>query len=194
MLIPTGYAQCNIRFGGTGAPNGAEVALGLYVQEHGGSPGDVAADVRDVLVESGIMGSVPSTWNTRNILVKFGPSATGPSAELAVVIVGGSAGLAAPPQNSLLVRKTTLLGGRSGRGRIYWPGVQEAQVDQAGALAAPYREGLQTGFTAFHAGLNALSLPPVVLHGAGAPLTVPTPVANFIVDSRLATQRRRLRK
>ncbi len=82
---------------------------------------------------------------------------------------------------------------------MYVPGIGEASVDHLGALTTAARNGLQGNVSAFWndlAGPGALvPLPPVILHrseGIGVE-PVPTPILQFVVDLRIATQRRRMR-
>jgi hypothetical protein len=107
----------------------------------------------------------------------------------------GPNGSPAPPQNcALLVRKRTALGGRRGRGRMYLPPfpLAEGGIDHAGkvdpALVSAWTASSQQ---AFNEGVS-----PVLLHATSpkSPTPPPTPITSFLVDSMIATQRRRLRR
>lgn len=103
------------------------------------------------------------------------------------------AGNALPQNCAYLFKKLTGIGGRTGKGRFFLPGVPEAEVDAAG--------NVQTGsVTAFGLAsidyLNDMSAilgvnSCVLLHSDGA--TIPNPITAITLDSKLATQRRRLR-
>lgn len=115
-------------------------------------------------------------------------------------VVGGLAAEALPQNCAMLVRKRTDASGRRGRGRMYWPGVHEAQVSPTGVLTEGYLADQQLAATGFYNrltdGVDQAPTPPVVLHrseGIGVE-PLPTPITTLIVDSVIATQRRRLRK
>jgi hypothetical protein len=191
-LIPTGYAQINWKFTGTSCPNGAEVTLGVDISSYGGTPAAAAGDAI-VAYNDNIDGIMPATVTLASVLVKFGPNATGPSAESPSGNAGSGGGASTSPNVAWLVHKTTAQGGRAGRGRMYWPGVQESEVDPSGNLSTAFVTGAQTAVDGFLADLSTALLIPVVLHGAASPLSTPTTILSLEVDGVAATQRRRMR-
>jgi hypothetical protein len=191
-VIPSGYAQANFKFGGTGAPNGAEVTLGLELAGVLQTPSGVAADLIANWVAT-VHTVLPGSITLDSVLVKFGPVATGPSADVAAGDTGTGGGTGTSPNVAILVHKVTPLGGRAGRGRMYIPGVQESEVDTSGNLTTPFVTGINAELATFWSTLNSDDTPPVILHNVGSPLTTPTPITDFNCDPRVATQRRRLR-
>jgi len=113
---------------------------------------------------------------------------------------GGAGGTPLPPNCAFLVRKRTSLSGRRGRGRMYLPGVPEGLVDPAGNITGSAVTDLQNGLDNWWDELTGVppgtsAYPPVVLHrseGAGVE-PAPTPILSFQAESKIATQRRRLR-
>lgn len=112
---------------------------------------------------------------------------------------GPNTGTVVPQNTAALIRKRTGLAGRRGRGRMYWPDVPESQVGNTGDLATSYMEPFQQGLDDWYEALTGLVggrlYPPVVLHrseGIG-PEPLPTPITRFVLEGRVATQRRRLR-
>lgn len=116
---------------------------------------------------------------------------------------GERGGASVPSNCALLVRKKTALGGRANQGRCYIPGVLPvAGVDDVGNID-PNQVSLLQGYA--DSWLALLTTPASgnpqsnmqVLHTPD-PVTgsqlIPTPVIDLQVDSRIATQRRRLRK
>ena len=191
-IVPAGFAQVNWKMGGTGLPNGAEVTLGFDVSGYAGDPDTLGAlAVTQWVNEVGTI--TPSSIILNSVLVKFGPDLTGPSAEVSAGDPGTGGGAQTAPNTAWLVHKVTALGGRAGRGRMYWPGVQESEVDAAGNLSAAFVSGAQTNMTAMLAAFTLVDAIPVVLHGEISPITTPTPITVLRVDGRAATQRRRLR-
>lgn len=100
---------------------------------------------------------------------------------------------ALPPNCTALFTKTTASGGRRNRGRfflpIYTPG--EASVDAAGVIEPTLVTTLNTLYASFKTGLFAAGFTAMLFHQT-APFT-PTPVTQWSCQSRIATQRRRLR-
>jgi hypothetical protein len=124
---------------------------------------------------------------------KFGPNQTGPSGEASSTTPGTAAGSAVTPQVCALVRKITGSGGRAGRGRLYFPGIPEAQVSPGGLLGNTTFDGLHVAWADVAATMSLAGAASVVLHGAGSPISTPTPITGFLTAIRCATQRRRNR-
>lgn len=137
-------------------------------------------------------------------------------------VPAGSGGTAAAhPQNvAYIIRKRSLRAGRRGTGRMYLPGVPEANTDQAGNVSSGALTFLTQECTDFltllltdAAGPPVLSaVQPVLFHGnttsttrsttgttktvtvtQGAPGPAPDDIISFRPDARVGTQRRRLR-
>lgn len=192
-VIPAGYAQINLRFSGAALPNGAEVTFGLDVSGFATGPAALGTGVVAAWVTN-IMPNLANEVAGNGCLVKYGPESTGPSATVAFNSAG-TAGIGAYGANcAWLVHKTTAFGGRAGRGRMYIPGLRETIIEGDGDIDGAARTNMDSDMTAFMTALDALPAPMVVLHSEGSPLTVPTPVTELVVDSRMATQRRRLRR
>lgn len=194
MDIPVGYAQVNLRWTGTSLPTGAECTFGVDLSAFTTTPEDLCDVVEAAYVSSALASIQVNTVTLTSILAKFGPNVTGPSFLKGVSRTGLITSAGNWPATSLLVQKSTALGGRSGRGRWYWPGITEADVLNSGLVDAPYRAVAQTCFNDFQADLSTANVELVVLHGADAPLSTPTPITGLTVDNRVATQRRRNRR
>ena len=108
---------------------------------------------------------------------------------------GTGGGTFLPPQCSLLIRKVSGFGGRPNRGRTYVPKVlAETDVDDIGSITTSALANFQVRASAFLVRL-AVRVPAsdmILLHAD--PLPIPVVISQFIVDPRIATQRRRLRK
>ena len=126
-------------------------------------------------------------------LVKNGPNITGPAAEVAATVAGTSASEPLPPNVSVLIAKNTPMGGRWGKGRMFLPGLPEGSTPGGGVIAATPLAELQGKFMALLTKLSTSTLPMMLLHSReGGPLS-PLTVVSLSVQSRMATQRRRLR-
>lgn len=113
-----------------------------------------------------------------------------------VATSGANVASALPPNCTWLIKKNTLLAGRCHRGRMYLPGLVEANVDASGNLdggqVTSMNGALQDWLDEVD-GIGGATL--VVLHdedGACAAAD-PTPIASLICQGKIATQRKRLR-
>lgn len=194
MIIPVDYAQANIRFTGTGMPNGGEITLGLNVELYAGTAEDLADDVLTIFQSTAIRAQMSSVVNIDSCYVKYGPNDIGQSAEVANPLAGTAASTGTSPQVAYLVKKVTGFGGRSGQGRFYLPGVPEGSVDPAGQILSAGVTALNTALEAARAALVSAGAIPTLLHGGTGPISAPLPIVGFQVDSRCATQRRRNRR
>jgi hypothetical protein len=192
-VIPTGYAQINWQFTGSTLPYGADVTLGVDISSYGGTAADAALDAHTAWVDNIIPRQVSSV-TLSNTHVKFGPNATGPAADAGTPTVGGGGNPGISPQVAVLIHKTTLFGGHAGRGRMFAPGAMESDVNNAGVLDSGTLGAWQTSVDGLLTDLGTALLIPVLLHGVGSPLSTPSTITDFTVDSTVATQRRRLRR
>lgn len=193
MPIPAGFAQATWQFSGAALPYGAVVTAGVDLGGAPPAPIQVAEDLFSAFGNT-IMGQLVADVVLTGCLVKFGPDATGPSAVFSGAIAGSQVNDGSPAQVAFLIRKNTALGGRSGRGRWYVPGVRETSVDEAGNLLQGSIDLMQAEVDDFLIAVGAANLNLVILHQADAPIQVPTALTGMQVDSRVATQRRRLRR
>lgn len=134
--------------------------------------------------------------------------------------IGTTTGSGLPSNSAIIVEKLTLRAGRRGRGRMFVPGINDTQVDNAGLVAAANIASWNTALQAFLGALGAVSggtpvqspVIPLLLHGSttetvrssspgSRTVTVtevgegplPDEITNFVIDPRIGTQRRRLR-
>lgn len=193
MIIPAGFVQVNWQYQGGWSQEGAEWTIGFDLAGFVGSLPDLAAAAVGAYQSAGLPSMHTPDCVLANLLVKEGPNATGPSIDFPVNVGGTLTGEASPPNTAWLIQKQTALGGRAGRGRVYFPGINEVSVDPGGVLDSVALGNAQGFWDDFHMDLTAANLDPVLLHGVGSPIAVPTPILQFAVDSKVATQRRRLR-
>lgn len=191
-VIPSSaYGQVNFVFSNDSNPNPAEITLGVT-----GDIGDGPATV-DLLAGAFADRILPFLCDDIALVatrLKIGPNDTGPSYENTTVTEGGDTGDGVPANTSILVRKVTALGGRAGRGRFFLPGLRENRLDSGGNIDGTYVSDLQGALDSFYDDMAAALIVPVVLHGAESPLSVPTAITSFSVQSRAGTQRRRMRR
>lgn len=185
LVIPTGFSQVTIDHS-IPSPGGSKVASTTF---------GVASE--------------PSALQVTNIFNNYFISVFEPLGSSGVTILGASmrdelftyeyedptAGTntlaLAPPNVTLLVKKSTNGAGRKNRGRMYPPGLcYETTYDETGTMTIGSLNDYQDAFDAFLEGLSLSAAEMVVLHNDE---TAPTVVQNLVVDPVAATQRRRLR-
>jgi hypothetical protein len=137
---------------------------------------------------------ISSSYTIDSCLVKYGPNATGEAGVYSNPLAGTAAATSAGPNTSYLVRKNTGFGGRTGRGRLYLPGVTDTAYLEGGAILAATVTAVTNAFEALRTSLISVGIVPTLLHAPGSPVTLPRPITSFSCDSRAATQRRRLRR
>ncbi len=194
MLIPDGFAQANIRFTGANLPSGAEVTLGLDKRTFLGSPVAAATAVLNAFQKPIMRARIVTQTTISSCLVKFGPQATGASGEFSNPLTGTAANEPASPNVTWLIRKNTAAGGRTGRGRMYLPGISEPALSGAGVIIPAEITAMNDAMAALLLELQNAELDPVVLHAPLSPVTTPIAITSLTVDSTVATQRRRLRR
>jgi hypothetical protein len=195
MIIPSGFAQSNIRFTGAAVPLGAEITIGWELASFPGpTPAAVAEAIADAWSPT-IHEVLVNTLILSEVYVKFGPNDVGPSGSAFRNIPGSDVASAVPPNTAALVRKNTSQGGRRGRGRMYVPGVPDPHVDGSGTISTVMLNLLQVGIDDFVAATFTAGLVGVVLHAPGASTTpAPSQIDTWAVQSTVATQRDRLRR
>lgn len=187
-IIPVGFGQVTHFFTGVAVPRGAAVTYGI--SPSGAGPLDtLVVDLHDAFAET-ILTELSSNVTLDRTALKMGPNNVGPTFEFAGPVNGGEAVQATPPNVAYLVKKATGIGGRQNRGRMYIPGATEADIDNGGNISTSQYNTIQTDVNAFLAALDALEAEMVILHNSSSD---PTTVTRLDLDSRVATQRRRLR-
>jgi hypothetical protein len=74
---------------------------------------------------------------------------------------------------------------------MFWPGVPEAAVDDAGAIDSAYRSAFNIDLTALLTALASEDVPMLLLHSDA---TTPNDVTSLTLLSPVSTQRRRIRR
>lgn len=107
---------------------------------------------------------------------------------------GGDTGIATPINTAYLVRKSTGLGGRRNRGRMYIPGVLADELGDDATITTTKFAALQLAVNDWLAAVVAIANVDemVILHQGLTPGT-PTPVVSLTLEEKVATQRGRLR-
>lgn len=192
LVIPDGYGQAAYRFSLTGDPEVMISTMGVNWESRGGTPQAAAEAMRDQFVAEYDGPSLIAGWSFLGVTLKAQDGGGSPGIFEAPALEIGAASVESPPQNvTTLVKKTSALGGRSGRGRMFLPpfNLDETSVANNGMIDPATLVTMSAGITAafYHVAC-------VLLHDSAAPgAPGPTPITQLLLDGRVATQRRRLR-
>lgn len=133
-----------------------------------------------------------SGWTFAGVEV-FEQTSLGPVSGLSTSTqVGTASGGGVIVNTALLVSKTTALGGRKNKGRMYVPMCQvaEADIDAGGFIGAGQVTNLQGRYTVAFQQSILVDAQLCIHHSDGS---TGTPMTGLVVGSKAATQRRRLR-
>lgn len=112
-------------------------------------------------------------------------------------VAGTGVGSSLPNNCAALAKKSTSLGGRRNRGRMYFPCPLESEVDTAGLNTTAAITAWNTQLTkllpggSIHTAFGFLG-DAVVLHDSGS--QTPATMTDLACQSKIATQRRRMRR
>lgn len=181
------FAQITWRFSGVALPRGAACTLGVTAPL-GGLPalGSIAEGFAQAM-EPWMVTEV----HVADILIKFGPVATGPTEVYPSSANGTNATDISSRAQAWLIHKR--VAGVSGRfaGRMYWPGVPESLVGGNGDASTVARLDIEGELLSFYTELGLAGSGPVVFSSQGGD---PRPVERFDVDPLFGNQRRRNRR
>lgn len=193
LVIPPGFAQVSWLFSLEGDNEMMVTTCGMDVSAFDGDFTEAAEAFSAAFLGAFTAGERADSYTYRGVVARIGQDGGPP---VIAEVTGNSVGtldVGPPPQNvAVLVRKSTGIGGRRGRGRMFLPPfcVGEEGIGANGVLEGSTRTTIQTNVSAWFAGLA-----PVLLHDSSPlPVPDPTPITAFVVDLTVATQRRRLRR
>lgn len=208
-VIPEDYAQVTHIFSGVNLPNGGAIVYGIQNQLD--FTAQTIADACGTIFSTDVLPRLTSDVSLARTDAKLGPNDTGTSASSNNGAgPGAQSASSEPPNTAYLVTKSSALGGRRGKGRIFLPGVDAGNVDDAGTVNPVLVAAFQTELTDWLDHLATTDIPMHLLHDypytwalvGGQPrripdLTDPPPIPSVVVSLTLqttvATQRRRLR-
>lgn len=192
IVIPAGFSQAAVEITIPGDAGPALLVFG-YEQSPLSSPDDNAAAVgASITKANGLQTVMTSDCFISSVTVRQNDG--DPFLKTGFALVGVT-GIQALPTSVIqvcaLLKKGTGFAGRSQRGRMYIPGVPEAQVNAGGFYTSAYFTSLVNTGNEILTELDAQLVPMVLLHSD--PALTPSPVTSLAPDAKAATQRRRLR-
>lgn len=193
LVIPVGFSQASWLFSLEGDNEMMATTCGVANSAVGGDWAAMAEDLSDAFLAGFPAADIADSYTYRGVVLRVGQDGGPPVIAEFTANVPGTNTNPAPTQNvAVLVRKSTGLGGRRGRGRMFLPAfcLGEDGVAANGVLEGGTRASIQSSVDTW---MGALT--PFLLHdSAPTPVPEPTPVTSFTVDLTVATQRRRLRR
>lgn len=197
IVIPEGAAQLTFRFLTDSDPEEMVTTLGVILSDPPPSPA-IAAQYGYTSWTTAFPDSSMSTEYTFvGVTAAIGTGADPVLGEY-LLPLDGTGAFSCPPNNTaVLVRKQTGLGGRRNRGRMFIPpfNLSELNVNNAGVLASTYQTGMATALNNLEAELTDAAGPfeSLALFHSAAPF-VATTVSNLVLQTKVATQRERMRR
>jgi hypothetical protein len=149
------------------------------------------------LFRDGLKGGLDNGWSFGPVHVIEGNSPGKVWDDSTVEVGTAGAAVYSPPAVSLVVSKQTGLVGKTHRGRIYFPGVPETLVDEAGVIDAAYLASMQTLFDNLLTSINgdAAVNVMVLLHDSASPGDhAATEIVKLLVRGVCGTMRPRQRR
>ncbi len=192
--IPPGFAEVWMQFTLSTDPEAMFTALGLDL-----APGTTATQAVTNAIctatRDNLIPTVSSAYTVGPGYVVFGNDGGDLRIDAAITPLAGTNSAGAAPQNvAMLVKKNTSAGGRRNRGRMFIPGVDEANVNPNGSFVAAELAAMQIFISGLKTALEALAdVDALYLLHNEAPFT-PTLITDLVVSASVATQRRRLRR
>lgn len=189
MIIPAGFAQVTIFYGGANLPHGAANTWGIDLPS---SPDlDLIAGQMFEAWDNVWPANADAGARMERCLVKAGPNETGATGEHSAIVNGSVVSQGLPPNTAILVQKLTGFGGRKGKGRMYLPAPAGTAAAETGLVDSTIVTDLNDRLSTFLDLLALNGTPMVLLHDEEL---IPTPVTTLKCSVRYATQRRRQRR
>lgn len=196
VIIPNGFGLANIVLSGTVGTPEFVTTIGVDVTDVGADLVEAANKVMQAYADVFIPSTTSNLSLDRVVLQVAAPGPGTGSVESDLASFNGAqGGDMAPMATSAILRKTTSVLGRRGRGRMFLPGVvRDADVDINGRLTNVFQAGL-TGQGAdfldlLRSGDGPGPMDPYLLHSTG---DLPTPIEALICGPLVGLLRYRIR-
>jgi hypothetical protein len=198
QFIPFGAARFSHRFSQTGSTQ-VMVVTGGVLLEAGQTDVQAVADLLHAAMTTlwTAIGSSNIQLQETQVSARIVAGGELVVAEKVATVAGANAPPILPSNNTFLVKKRTVEGGRANRGRWYLPGVREGSVDDLGVIAPATVSSISSKCEEYRTTVAASGLTAslCLLHSP-RPLNAqpaPTVITQMICDGKIATQRRRIR-
>lgn len=198
--LPEGYFSARYKFSCTGVENVMSFELaGVFLGDDPPFPAEeLNAAFKDAILDNGA--GMGTSWTYLGVEFRRGADPGDDELIDFPDAVDGTLGPnTLPPNCCMLIQKRTALAGRRNRGRIFMPPaiLFDSEVSDAGVISPAVVVSWNGLFADWRTQLLAIECVPVILHGWDPDVPtaqfLPTTISSFSVQSRIATQRRRLR-
>ena len=202
LSIPPGFGSAAIIFNGSGGTAPYVTTIGVDLS---GAGGDFVAAANSVMTAYSIAfgDDWASSLTLEKVNLAVGQDGPGGSVESDVPPKAGAKGGEFPPiAMAVIAKKVTNSLGRSGRGRMYLPGLaREIDINENGTLGGDVVTALNGALENFLLTLStpalnspgSVAVPAVLLHSKGLGAPVPTPIVGMSLASKIGWIRGRLR-
>lgn len=190
LQIPDGFGQIVWHISGPGATgvHHSVCTVGTGVPDQY-TADEVVGFYLDAFAHGNIFGNMHNAYTLESVQL-ITPTE---DVELVSGLVGSRSGAASPPTVATLIRKRSTLRGAHNRGRLYWPGLLlDTEVSDSGTITGSVVNDIQNTFDDYFAWIVDKDVQQFILHND--PAIDPTPISRFVVDSTIASQRRRLNR
>lgn len=189
LVIPPGFALASLYFQLAEDAEMMATTMGIDVASTGTTEAAaINANMHTQYPAAGML----TGYSYRGCRLAVGQDGTPPVIIEAPDLIVGTAGGGPLPNNcALLMRKTSLRGGRMGRGRMYWPPfcIGEGGVDGRGIINDATLADNQTRLSGVFDSVNK-----VILHDSDSPGShTPDAIVSLLLQRQIGTQRRRMR-
>jgi hypothetical protein len=194
IQLPVGGRQATFRWSLAGDPDEMVSTLG-YVNSGATT---IDFDAESAWNAATGTGSIAAAGNMFNAYTFVGVTAYEMTSggllvgEFTSPVVGTGGGNPLPSNCAVLVHKRTALGGRRGRGRMYLPPFTAGELDvgPSGVIDGPDYTAIQDELDVFYGLMVSNDLQPSLYHSDGGSGNI---ITSLVLDTRIATQRRRMR-
>ncbi len=196
IIVPEGYSNVSFVHQIDGSIKQAVASVGCFKVLSGDpDPTEIANDFWGYATNVAgpcIAAAMSDAWTFVGVSVTSTVDGLPLTGQKFTSVAGSSSGDSVMLNTSVLITKNTAAGGRKNRGRMYWPPsiCFEGSADSAGNITG----GNEVDFTnMFEHIRTAAQDDDYVLTLFHSDATTPTPIISLSCESRLATQRRRMR-
>lgn len=193
VIIPTGHIQLTVLWQAAKWQSGGGATVLGFRKENNLGLSEASAQILSRILSN----LLPITTNTvRCVGARWASGNQG--GLLLADQTGGLTSTVGAPNGSMLFRKQTGLRGRRGQGRAYWPYMaSEADISDDGIVAPARLTTINNALQAVTTAWQTDQVFQVLLQGdegTTPPYSPPPTVNGFFCDSKIATQRRRMRR
>jgi hypothetical protein len=187
-MIPVGFAELSMVFGGTALPYGAVCTQGIVPID--GMDGEENLEEIDGAITPLVVQTCSAETTLVETRLKYGPDDTGATYTRANNVNGNQGSGTEGPAVAGLVRKVVPGVSQRYAGRLYWPGLADEAVQTGGLLTPLTIADWQLRWDSFFTTLSTAGMSFVVFNDTAIPRTQ----SGYSVQARAATQRRRQRR